>query len=356
MDIGLLDRIAGLAFLILVFCWLKPEKEKQKEKDSRLVFFDFAKGLAILIVVAIHTGGILPRGSPPERVLWFALPLFVICSGYLLTRRYASGFNAAKFVSSTFWRLVLPYAAYTIFAGFFLYPRTNFVQMLIDIPLGTQNGGTLFFIPLLLQLYALFAVLQNWPALRRLALHPVSLMLIFLLSYAISDADHALRAGQWNSHVESLVFAGRYLFYFVIGMWLTGHDLEEKKAAKTELVLLLSLPLLLLAYDPLGWDQPFAYPVWALLALHLIYQWLKENGLARHLIGWLAVIGQYSLIIYMIHPAVLGYALWPLDGFVPFEGWFHYVLIALAAVIISSVLGKLLMDGYAAMLKKINPN
>ena len=380
MDIGLLDRAGGLVFLLLLFYWLKPgkedkkeegekkqgpEKESKKEKEnsprkednSRLVFFDFAKGLAIVIVVAIHTGGILPRGSPLERVLWFALPLFVICSGYLLARRYANNFDLGKFFSSTFWRLILPYAAYTIFAGLFLYPRSSFTQMLLDILLGTQNGGTLFFIPLLLQLYALFAILQAWPALRRLALHPVSLMLIFLLSYAISDADHALRAAQWNSHVESLVFAGRYLFYFVIGMWLAGWELEKKKLAKVELALLLSLPLLLLAYDPSGWDQPFVYPVWALLALHLLYRWLKENGLMQNglmqsSVTWLALIGQYSLIIYMLHPVAISNVLWPLKDFVPFDGWFRYALIAFMALVISGIAGRWLMDGYQAVMKK----
>lgn len=306
-----------------------------------------------MVVVAIHTGGILPRGSPLERTLWFALPLFVICSGYLLARRHANNFDVGKFVSGTFWRLILPYATYTIFAGLFFYPRSSFAQMLLDIPLGTQNGGTLFFIPLLLQLYALFAILRAVPALRRLALHPVSLMLLFLLSYAISDADHALRAAQWNGHVESLVFAGRYLFYFVIGMWLAGWDLEKGHLRGTGLMLAAGLPLLLLVYDPSGWDQPFAYPLWALLALHLLYQALKENGLMRPFITWLAGIGRYSLIIYMIHPAVIYNGLWPLQGAIPFGGWPRYVLIALAAALISGIFGKWLMDGYQAVLKKM---
>lgn len=369
MDIGLLDRVAGLVFLLLLFYALKPEKENKKQEQnkkeeqnkkqkegspsSRLFLFDFAKGLAIVIVIAIHTGGILPRGSPLERMLWFALPLFVLCAGYLLSRRYANNFDLAKFFSGIFWRLILPYAIYTIFAGLFLYPRPDFIRILLDIPFGTQNKGTLFFIPLLLQLYVIFALLQTVPSLRRITLHPVSLMLLFLISYAISDADHALREEQWNSHVESLVFAGRYLFYFVIGMWLAGWELEKKKLVDAGKMLLLSLPLLLLVYDPAGWDRPFIYPLWALLALHLLYQALKENRWMRPFITWLVLIGRYSLVIYMIHPAVIDYCVWPLKDVVPFDGWFRYALLALAAALVSGMVGKWLMNGYQAVLKKM---
>ncbi len=360
LDIGLVDRAAGLIFLLLIFFSLRPEqgraqKHRKQGKRSpapgRDLFFDFAKGVAMVIVVGIHTNDAIPRGGLPDRMLWFALPLFVIASGYLLMRRYAADFDVRRFASNTFWRIVVPYIIYTIFAGLFIYPRANWTQILSDIVLGGQNNGSLFFIPLLLQLYVVFALLATWPALRRLMLHPITLALIFLLSYAISDADHSLRVARWNSHAESLIFAGRYLFYFMMGMWLAGSRMEKKSAWGLAAVLVLSIPLLLVAYDPLGWDQPFVYPIWAFLTLYLFYQALNKNTWASRPIGAFAAVGQYSLIIYMIHQTVIYNGLWQLRDLIPFGGWLRSDLIAVVAVVISYVLGKLLMDGYAKILK-----
>ena len=172
-------------------------------------------------------------------------------------------------------------------------------------------------------------------------------LFVFLLAYSISDADHALRSARWNTPADSLIFAGRYLFYFLMGMWLSRFGFGKNNLRGIGIILLAGIPLWLLAYDPDGWDQPFAYPIWAFLALWAVYRFVSEKGWAKLPIGLIASIGRYSLMIYMIHQIVIYDLLWPLQNVIPLSGWMRADLIVLAAVAISLVVGKLLMDAYS---------
>ncbi len=343
----IIDRLASLVFLLLLIHMMGEAPAGNKGRNKRLVFFDVVKGLAMLGVVGIHTAGIVTEGAALNRIIWISLPLFVIASGYLLARRHPdpSKLKWADHARSVFWRLLLPYAVYSILSSLF-QSNYNILSILQDLVFGRQNGYTLFFIPLLLQLYLLFPLIMKY---RKMLFTPGALCLIFLLSYSLSDWDHSLRSGLWNDNLWSLIFCGRYLFYFIAGLWLSKWDLEKEKLPGEALLLLAGVPLLLVTFVPNGWDQPFFYPIWALLLLHWIYERIKNNVLGKLALIPLIQFGQYSLMIYFLHTVIIYQLAEPLKYEWPVSGWGAYVLVALGTAALTWVFGKIVWDSYAGL-------
>jgi len=343
ISFALLDRFAGLVFLAAAFYFLHEKASDPADRKARLSFFDVVKGIAILGVVGIHTVGIVSEGASLNRIIWASLPLFVLASGYLLGWRHNKKIDLGEYAKGIFWRLILPYVVFSVFLSLTQPQKADLASIVLDVLLGRQNGDSLYFIPLLIQLYALFPLFEKY---KKWLLHPVGLILLFLLSYSLSDWDHGLRADSWNANLLSLVFCGRYLFYFAFGIWLSRWDLEKERLKGVLSLLVAGALLLAVSFNPAGWDQPFFYPIWVLFLLHVLYQAVKSYSLGKLLCAILSQFGQYSLMIYLLHAIVIYQLIDPFKSQLPVGGLGAYALITLLATTISWALGKVVWDSY----------
>ena len=91
------DLVFALVFVIFIAHVLGARK-KIPEMKGRLDLFDFAKGIAIIAVVLVHTGTVVVQGRMLDPYLGFGVELFILCSGYLLARRYAAKFETEEYL------------------------------------------------------------------------------------------------------------------------------------------------------------------------------------------------------------------------------------------------------------------
>ena len=269
---------------------------------ERIGFFDFLKGISILAIVAIHATAAFPQYQWLNSFLWFAVPLFIFSTGYLLARRYAK--PEADYYKSFAKRVALPYAVFCLVVGTVSAAATakfDAAAFAVDVILGMLNGGALYFIPLIIQLYLLFPLLQK-------ARKAVPAWIILLGAYAVSIFfklfDNAAQASAWNADPVSLAFCGRYLFFFAAGMYLSHVELGRKaeKVAGASLAVFLLASALSINTDffPV---YLFFYPLACLIIIAAAYHAARKWASAASRV--MEDVGKASLFVYLVHPAVI---------------------------------------------------
>jgi len=269
---------------------------------ERIGFFDFLKAVAIIAIVAIHATAAFPQFQWANNFLWFAVPLFLFSTGYLLARRYVS--PGADYYKSFVKRVVLPYAIFCLLAGIALAVATtgfDAAKFSVDVLLGRLNGGALYFIPMIIQLYLLFPLLQD--ARKRM---PSRVMLLAALGISIFFKlyDNAAQATAWNADPVSLAFCGRYLFFFAAGMYLSHVELGKKaqKVAGASLAVFLLASALAINTDAFPvylYFYPLACLIIIAAAYHAARRWAAPGCRAME------EMGKASLFIYLVHPTVI---------------------------------------------------
>jgi peptidoglycan/LPS O-acetylase OafA/YrhL len=261
-----------------------------RERRGREPFIDVAKGLAIVGVVGIHVAELFPSTRWIKDWLGAALAIFVLCSGFVLHLDRDGPFDMRAFYGKMLVRLVTPYLLLSlVFLAAAGVPLAEFPASLL---FGRANGNY-YFIPLLLGLYVLYPLLRL--AGRQLA-HPLALAAAYLFSLYFSRLHHELSRVQWNANEWSLIFFGRFFFFFVLGMFLSRFDLT--RIPRGALALLLGLYTaevagLAVVY---GWLDPLLlYPVAVLLLLLLAYRASPATW------GVCLALGPHTLLIYLLH-------------------------------------------------------
>lgn len=295
--------VGGVAIALYTRLLSKYTVSGHDRDRERIGFFDFLKGVAILAIVAIHATVAFPQYRWLNNYLWFAVPLFIFSTGYLLARRYAK--PDADYFKSFARRVALPYVIFCLavaIAGFAVATKFDAAAFAADVLLGRLNGGALYFIPLIIQLYLLFPLLQK-------ARQAVPAWIILLFAYATSIFfklyDNAAQATAWNADPVSLAFCGRYLFFFAAGMYLSHVELGKKvqKVAGASLVVFLFASGLSINTDFFPVYLYF-YPLACLIIIAAVYH-AAERWAAGALCNALKETGKASLFIYLVHPTVI---------------------------------------------------
>ena len=140
--------------------------------QNRIVFLDYLRAVACFMVMAIHSAEPFYLGGEAPNVtaiasrwdmFWIALaeclcrvavPLFVMASAYLLfpVRRPTGEFFRRRLV-----RVAVPFAVWA--AAYVVASGGKLSQMLFNFP---DEGGHLWFVPMLLGLYLLMPLLSPW--------------------------------------------------------------------------------------------------------------------------------------------------------------------------------------------------
>lgn len=147
----------------------------------KVIWISNLRVFATLTVIMLHcaAGGIYLMGKIPSSWWWicnasnafgrFAVPVFVMLSGYLLLGKYK---NLTEFLSKRFSRIFVPFFLWTIifmlwgnYFGIISAEKTKFevVDILKKILMGGAGGsGHLWFVYMLLGLYLFSPIISRW--------------------------------------------------------------------------------------------------------------------------------------------------------------------------------------------------
>jgi len=335
-----LIEIAFMAAVLLLIIKQARGFSKKEKTLKRLPYFDFAKGIAIIAVVCIHTNGLI--GSQwLNLIMWFAVPVFVLESGYLLAERHEK-IEWKSYLRNILTRIVLVYLIFLIILRIAEGQSLNPLAVLWDMVIG-REGHPLYFIPIIIQLYLLFPFLLQ---LKKYIFNKWVLVLLFTYSYIISIIDYSLQSPDWNSSAISLLFFGRFLGYFVVGMYLSQYDFSKLGFRKAGTVIAAYLAgTALLTFYVGALYTTFIYPVIFFLALNAAYRLLPAR------MEFIEQLGRHSLIIYLVHVKFVFNYFGPYIQQVFTSQVSQYLAVASSSLLVSYVISRLFMAGYHPVIK-----
>jgi peptidoglycan/LPS O-acetylase OafA/YrhL len=315
--------------------------KKMKLEDFR---FNLLKGFCILGVVCIHFGGSFVRrdnvwtdsfylGLGLNQFFSFAVPTFIFLSGWLLQMTYGSRtLDWKAFYRRRLIKLGIPYLLVTV--AYFVFFRETWIiqQLTIEnfLPRFLYYGiePTLYFVPLIFQLYLLFPLLKKMDdridsgkdtngSIQR---GSGVLGLFFLLHIVIGYLAYS---GVINYHWLCLRFFAFWLFYFYAGMQfrrLWTHIVSERYAG-TIAIFVLSLAFLLFVWDmyvvtdpsrvgafyeramlDFAYSRPEILPYNLLVVFGIGFLLLMQWKISMSALEY---VGKYSYHIYVWHIPVL---------------------------------------------------
>lgn len=257
--------------------------EKQSAHAGRLPFFDFAKGVAIIAVIFIHSIYLFEanRQDSPSHYLdilnniaRFAVGVFFISSGALLSK----GVSSKKIL-----KVILPFVVVSIIVGVF---QGKSWDLIIG---GVIRGDLLppyYFIPVLLQFYLMF------PLLLRLSVSKYFLPLSLLVSYVFYITPGL-------SYILGVPTFGPFLFLFAFGVYHRNTFAAEAKLPRVDyLVLLITIYVALCFVFPGHYyNSRFFYAPAVFMVLHFAY----HKFVFFQKISLLQSLGKMSLWVYLVH-------------------------------------------------------
>lgn len=209
-----------------------------------------------------------------NKFLTFAVPGFIFLSGFKLHNKYKDNpIDIKKFYSGRFKKIVIPYiVAFSIY--FVFYKFLNMVQFNEFLPallLGTL-AAHFYYIIIALQFYSIFPLLN-----KLFQKYDKVLLILSLISTFIFN--------QFVHFAYSDRFFGTYIFYFVLGMFLSKINASIKQK---HLVIFsaLFIPLTLI-------HVYFSYK------MSLGGFWYKPSGIGQVIYVSLACIVIYDLCLYL---------------------------------------------------------
>lgn len=161
---------------------------------NRLTYFDFLRGVAILMVVGIHTytlrpfeGGLNILQIGAREALNFAVPLFLAISGFFIAKKDISDNKSyVYFLKKQLPRVYIPAVLWSIpMLVLWLYQGQDVFMSFVKV-LGCMTFGPYYFIVLIIQLYLLHPIIKRMaekPILGGGILLLVNTVFVYLLVY-----------------------------------------------------------------------------------------------------------------------------------------------------------------------------
>ncbi|HPO11295.1 MAG TPA: acyltransferase [bacterium] len=211
-NIYVLAEIAIL-YILLNLKTLKNLKKKdnieENKLNSRINFFDFTKGLAILAafighIVLIYKNNLGELYFFIVKLCRFAIPFFIISSGCLLYLKDYSKESIKNFYKKKVVRLIIPYLIVCIFL-FILKKYTFNLTNIIKIFDG-KISAPFYFMPILIQAYIFYPIINK-------IIDKIGNKKSLILSFIISFISIILIPTIYDFHTFL-----PYLFFFVFGI------------------------------------------------------------------------------------------------------------------------------------------
>jgi len=329
----------------------KIDKQSQKDNQARSSEIDIIRGIAILAVVIIHSCYLLMKGdldtnqiltlSFINNILRFTIPIFLFTSGLLLKPFIWSKKNILKFYIDKLIRIGIPY----IFISFVLW-LIGYTEdkSLISLLVTGSAAVPLYFVPLLVQMYLLYPILDFIRTKNKYFLVIVSFF-ISILSY--------LNPISWN--IWGVTFFGPYLIFFVYGMVRTN-ILVTKPSKKWKKLIYLYIILQIALIFFIKWFD-FQKTFFEIMTFYFyntqyyfgfavmftLFRYLsKNNQKVSKAKSILASWGRISLWIFLVHFPIqeLVFNLMPIKQYIFVQLIFSTFLTLLITILISTFLEK----------------
>lgn len=343
------------------------DKRVDQTKSRTIEEINYLRGFGVIAVIAIHTTGYFTEMKSYNTLvlvnLWtdifsqFAVPLFVLISGFVLARNYRD-FSLTQFYKKRIRSIIPQYflfsILYTVFNNWVAIQSnslsTNF-SLVLDNLLHAKASYHLWFFLIIVQFYLLYPIIIKIYAYCKHMDREELLLAVMLVIQTL------WMAGLHTSYFSfiKLNFIS-FLFYFCLGIYTCDHFDQFNKGFKrlTPLYLTTSLALTLGAsfFIIIGLTTGYRYdsiPAYFFMGSELIYPALRIStflllfNLATSLIAKRSIlakvvarIGDYSFGIYLIHIFFNQYAIRVLkNNMIDYDNWIFYPSVFVVTVIFS---------------------
>jgi surface polysaccharide O-acyltransferase-like enzyme len=292
----------------------------------RLQEFDVLRSVAALAVIAIHVTAAYVS-ELPLAYLWnhgvrFAVPLFIVISGFLLYWADSRDDKGTVLPTHVFYikrldKILWPYIIWTCLYSYlnaYILDQNNpflFLSTLGKDLLWGTGYYHLWFLPIILQLYLLYPLLRRWMRKGPVALLVASLLIslgaqsliyLYMLHIVSLPAQYSLL------YVRAFPV---WLFYFVFGMFMAREHGEPSPSRRmapltlSGLICLGSLGLMLLdsqltVQGSIVRPSVMLYAICSFFFIYALAFRLKQKERP-----WLTWLSAQSFLIYFIHPLFL---------------------------------------------------
>ncbi|MGQ9731883.1 MAG: acyltransferase [Candidatus Zipacnadales bacterium] len=213
----------------------------QAHTFGRSAQIDFLRAIAIVAVVLLHVWGpgmeVTPTHGPLQAAFFavfvlgstFAVPLFFLISGYVLTRRAnPQTWSWRRWWQRRAWRILPPYLFWSL-TSCLVFGELDLRTGVVRLATGSASYQ-MYFVVALLQAYVLWSLAMPWLWHQPL---PTQSRLLFPV-IAITPLMHILRTLQLSATEEdALPFLRATVFpwigYFALGVWLALRSADESE-------------------------------------------------------------------------------------------------------------------------------
>ncbi len=338
-------------------------------KQGRIEEINYLRGFGVLAVIAIHTTGYFTVVKEFNSLvlvnLWadifsqFAVPLFILISGFVLAKNYSENFSLRDFyrkrVRSIIPQYLLFSSLYTAFNNWAVIQNSSIgtnIALLLKNIWRADASYHLWFFSILIQFYILYPlIIKLYTVFKRRDRAELFIVLLLIIQILFMVGLHT----PYLSGIRINLIG--FLFYFGLGIYGVDHFDRLRKGFRRQTLLLFTMSIALTigtsffiiiglttgyryssipAYFFMGAE--LVYPIFRVITFLLLFnvsRILLENrkSLMAKVIN---KIGNYSFGIYLIHIFFNQSAIKILKGYqVDPNDWAFYPIVLVVTIVLS---------------------
>ncbi|ODA41158.1 acyltransferase [Desulfosporosinus sp. BG] len=338
------------------------------KKQDTIEQINFLRAFGVLAVIAIHATGYFTEIKKFNNLVLinlltdvfsqFAVPLFILISGFVLARNYRNNFPIRQFYKKRIRSIIPQYLIFSVLYTCFINSevmRNNALSTNVTLILRNiwQSDASyhLWFFAIIIQCYIFYPFIikiYDHFKIRNRAELLISLMLVIQVAFMVGKHTPYLAATKINFIA--------YLFYFGLGIYSCDHYEKLKSGFNrlTPLFLATTLALTIGAsyFIIVGLTTGYRYntiPNYYFIGSELIYPILRISSflllfnLANNLVRKKSIvakalykIGDYSFGIYLIHIFFNQSAIKILKNYnINYNNWQFYLIIFVVPLVLS---------------------
>ena len=316
---------------------------------KRNTYFDFLRGLAIMMVVGIHTYTLGKDSTVVRQLLNTAVPLFVAISGYCLSqKRMENKDDYLFFLKKQFPKVYLPVLVWSLpLYALALYSGSSIIKQ--TILLLSCGLSIYYFVAFIMQCYVVLPVINNYISGNKRRVVIVSCLISFAWIAGVMYMNTIQGKG-----IPLILYAGPlpcWLMFFVLGVMI-GHKPERNYSIILPMVIailgfilsVIETDYLLDHYGKGVGIKPSSFIYSAgmifLMFSNKVENLIRRTGAIYRFIIW---IGSLSFGIYLVHCYFISFFVKRL----PIDSWLlQWSLALFLTVVFILILRKLLPTKY----------
>lgn len=316
---------------------------------KRNTYFDFLRGLAIMMVVGIHTYTLGKDSTVVRQLLNTAVPLFIAISGYCLSqKRMENKDDYLFFLKKQFPKVYLPVLVWSLpLYVIALYSGSSIIKQ--TILLLSCGLSIYYFVAFIMQCYVVLPVINNYISGNKRRVVIVSCLISFAWIAGVMYMNTIQGKG-----IPLILYAGPlpcWLMFFVLGVMI-GHKPERNYSIILPMVIavlgfilsVIETDYLLDHYGKGVGIKPSSFIYSAgmifLMFSNKVENLIRRTGAIYRFIIW---IGSLSFGIYLVHCYFISFFVKRL----PIDSWLlQWSLALFLTVVFILILRKLLPTKY----------